>query len=102
MWRPSLNKANHWNDLERPLVSMIAAMIRSKASVPHGIIWAQMGAASIISEALFRSVTFIQRLRSFLKEGNQGWHLFHQDNWLKMETLIVGMRKCSNGSRHMA
>ena len=31
MWGPSLNKANYGKDLERPLVSMIACMIRSKA-----------------------------------------------------------------------
>ena len=41
---------------------MIARMIRSKASVPHDIIRAEMGAAPIITEALFRSVTCIQRL----------------------------------------
>ena len=42
---PSVNKANHWKDLERPLVSMIARMIRSKASVPHDIIGVAMGAS---------------------------------------------------------
>ena len=62
MWRPSLNKANHWNDLERPLVSMIARMIRSKESMPRDIIRTAMGATPIITEALFRLVTFIQRL----------------------------------------
>ena len=29
-WGPSLNKAIHWKYLERPLVSMIACMIRSE------------------------------------------------------------------------
>ena len=52
MWGPSLNKANHWKDLGRPLVSMIACMIRSKVSVPHDIKWANMGAASIITEGI--------------------------------------------------
>ena len=102
IWGPSLIKANHWKDLERPLVSMVACMIRSKASVPHDIIWAEMGAAPIISEALFRSMTFIQRLWELPKRSTQGWHLCHQDNWLKMETFIVGMLKCSNGLSHMA
>ena len=60
--RPGLSKANHWKDLERPFVSMIAGMIRSKASVPHDIIRAEMGAAPIITEALFQSVTCIKRL----------------------------------------
>ena len=36
MWGLSLNKANHWKDLEKPLVSIIARMM-SKASVPHHI-----------------------------------------------------------------
>ena len=57
-WGRSLNKANHWKDL----VSMIVCMIRSKASVPHDIIRAELGASPIIIEALFRSVTCIQRL----------------------------------------
>ena len=33
-WGPSLNKANHWKDLERPLVSMIARMIRGNYGAP--------------------------------------------------------------------
>ena len=78
---PSLNKANHCKDLKRSLVSMTACMITSKALVPHDIIGVEMGAAPIIIEALFRSV---------------------QDNWQKMETFIVGMLKCSNGSSHVA
>ena len=61
MWGLRLNKANHWKDLGRPLVSMIARVIRSKASVPHDIIRAEMGATPIITEALFRSVTCIIR-----------------------------------------
>ena len=52
-WGPSLNKAIHWKYLERPLVSMIACMIRSKASMPHDIIRAEMGATPIITETLF-------------------------------------------------
>ena len=47
--------------ISRPLLSMIACMIRSKASVPHDIIQTEMGAAPIIFEALFRSMTCIQR-----------------------------------------
>ena len=61
-WGLSLNKANHWKDLERYLVLMLACMIRSKESVPHDIIRAKMGATPIITEALFQLVTFIQRL----------------------------------------
>ena len=33
-WGPSLSKANSWKDLERPLLSMIACMVRSKALGP--------------------------------------------------------------------
>ena len=51
-WGPI--KANHWIDLERPSVSMIAHMIRSKASMPHDIIQAVVGAALMIIKALFR------------------------------------------------
>ena len=43
-WGPSLNKAKHWKDLERPLVSMIACMIRNKALVPHDVILTTLGA----------------------------------------------------------
>ena len=57
MWGPSLKKANHWKDLERHLMLMIAHMIRSKKSVPHDIIWVEIGAAPIITEALFRLMT---------------------------------------------
>ena len=53
MWGPSLNESIHWKDLEKPLVSMIACMIRSKTLMPHDIIWAEIGAAPIITEALF-------------------------------------------------
>ena len=54
-WGPSLNKANHWKDLERPLVSMIACMVRSKELVPHDIIQVEMGATPIITEVLLIS-----------------------------------------------
>ena len=57
-----LNKADNWKDFKRPLVSMIARMIRRKALVPHYIIWAEIGAAPILIEALFPSVAYIQRL----------------------------------------
>ena len=52
-WGLSINKGNHWKDLKRLLVSTMARMLRSKALVPHDIIWAEMGAAPVIIEALF-------------------------------------------------
>ena len=67
-WEPSLNKANHWKDLERPLVSMIACMIRNKAPVHHDIIQAQMRAAPKLTKALFQSVTIVQRIWELLKK----------------------------------
>ena len=92
-WEPSLNKANNKKDLERPLVSMIVHIIKSKASVSHDIIQAKMGAAPIIIEALFQLVTFSNSFGSSLKEGTQSWHLCHQNNLLNMETFIVGTVK---------
>ena len=71
-WQPTLNKENYWKDLERPLESMIVRMIRSKASVPHDIIRAKMGTASIITEALFQSMACIQSLWEIPK-SSQGW-----------------------------
>ena len=59
-WGSSLNKANNWKDLERPLLSTIARIIRSKALMPHHIIQTEMGAAPIIIVALFQLITCIQ------------------------------------------
>ena len=55
---PGLN-GNYWKDLERPFMSMIVRIIKSKALAPHYIIQAEMGAAPIIIEALLQSVTCI-------------------------------------------
>ena len=49
---PGLN-GNYWKDLERPFMSMIVRIIKSKALVPHDINWAEMGTAHIITKALF-------------------------------------------------
>ncbi|MCO5553894.1 hypothetical protein L7F22_007420 [Adiantum nelumboides] len=61
VWGPSLN-TEEWRQMERPLVMMIAQMIRCKASVPHAIVRAEMAASSIVTEALFQSVTGLHRL----------------------------------------
>ena len=42
----SPNKENNWKDLKRPLVPIIARMVRSKALAPHDIIRIKMGAFS--------------------------------------------------------
>ena len=50
----------YWIDSKRTLVLMIGRMIRSKASVSHDIVRAEMGAAPIAIEELLRSVTNIR------------------------------------------
>ena len=76
---------------------MITCMM-SKALLPHDIIRVEMRAAPIIIEALFQSVSCIQRLwEGSLNEGTHGWHLCHQNNLISMETFVVGMLKSSNG-----
>lgn len=51
-----------WQPMERPLVTMIAHMIRSKPSTPHEIIRAELGAAPVVTEALLQTVTFLRRI----------------------------------------
>ena len=51
-----------WSNFGQNCFEYKPRMIRSKASVPHDIIQAEMGAGPIITEALFRSVAFIERL----------------------------------------
>ena len=71
---------------------MIAHMIQNKTSLPQDKIRAEVGAAPIIIEALFRSVTYIRwllRLALRLELPEHG-------------DMIVGMLKCNNGSSHMA
>ena len=54
-----------WDAMERPLVMMISRMIRSKGSTPHSIVRAELGAAPMVVEALFRAVSFLHRIREF-------------------------------------
>ena len=53
-WELSFTKANNYRDLGGPLVPMIACMIRSKASVSHDLIQAEVGATSKFIEAWFQ------------------------------------------------
>ena len=39
---------------------MVAQLIKNKALVPYGIIWAEMGADPIAAEELFQSMIGIQ------------------------------------------
>lgn len=59
---PESDYNDGWRHMERPLVMMIARMIRSKPSTPHEIIRAEMGAAPVVTEALLRAVTFLHRI----------------------------------------
>ena len=61
VWGPSVDSVG-WNSMERPLVSMIARLIRAKASVPHDIIRAELAAPPMEMEALTRSVSFVHSL----------------------------------------
>ena len=47
---------------------MIGCMIRSKASVHHDMIRAEMRAAPIPTKALFQSVTIVQQIWDLLKK----------------------------------
>ena len=69
---------------------MIAHMIRSKASVPRDTIQENMETDPIVTDAMFQSMTGIQwRCQSkVLKNCTR-----HQNSWLNMELLIVGMLK---------
>ena len=59
---------HNWKRIMSIMRIMIPRMIRSKASVPHDIIRAEMGVAPIITEALFQSVTCTQRLWELPKQ----------------------------------
>ena len=74
-WERSLHKVNNWRDLERHLV-LIVCTIRSKVLVAM-MYNSHMGSTPIIIEALFRSMTNVERLWELPNECNQVWHLFH-------------------------
>ena len=54
--------------MKRPLVLIIALMITSNVSVPQYIIWPETEPASIVTEALLRSVTHIWRILDLAKK----------------------------------
>ncbi|MCO5608531.1 hypothetical protein L7F22_062742 [Adiantum nelumboides] len=69
IWGPSLNHRTRlggtldgWRKMEKPLVTLIAKLIRCKASVQHEIVRAELGAAPIVVEALTKSVSYIHSL----------------------------------------
>ncbi|MCO5577073.1 hypothetical protein L7F22_030895 [Adiantum nelumboides] len=54
IWGPGLTDAT-WTLIERPQVLMISRLIRSKASVPHNIVRAELAAPPMVVEALFQT-----------------------------------------------
>ncbi|KAI5054061.1 hypothetical protein GOP47_0031046 [Adiantum capillus-veneris] len=62
VWAPGLTD-DQWTQLERPQVCMISRLLRSKKTVPHDIIRAELATPPMVVEALFQTVCFIQRMR---------------------------------------
>ncbi|MCO5607542.1 hypothetical protein L7F22_061739 [Adiantum nelumboides] len=63
IWGPGL-AASTWTLVERPQVLLISRFIRSKPSVPHDIIRAELAAPPMLVEALFQTVCMLHRLQS--------------------------------------
>ncbi|KAH6558407.1 hypothetical protein KP509_1Z065800 [Ceratopteris richardii] len=62
VWAPGITEAM-LTQIERPQITMISRLLRSKPSVPHDIIRAELGTPPMLVEALFQLVTFILRVR---------------------------------------
>jgi len=74
IWGPSIDhherhgRTDGWGGMEKPLVSMIARLIRAKASVPHNIIRAELATSPVMVEALTRSISFMHHLWELPKD----------------------------------
>ena len=75
----SLHMVHNWTDLKRSLVSRIASLIRNKVLVPHDILFAEMGAALTVTDALFWSVTGAWWICEFPKKTKTGTYVI-KDN----------------------
>ena len=62
VWAPGLTETQ-WRQVERPQICMISRLLRSKRTVPHDIVRAELAAPPMVVEALFQTVCFIQRMR---------------------------------------
>ncbi|MCO5589434.1 hypothetical protein L7F22_043401 [Adiantum nelumboides] len=62
IWGPGLVDSV-WTQIERPQIIMISRIIRSKPSVPHDIIRAELAAPPMLVEALFQTVCLLHRFR---------------------------------------
>ena len=95
-WGLSLQMAwriHKWRHLKRLLISMISCMIKQKSSVPHDVIWAEMGVAP--TKAPFQSVACIQWVWAKAKVLKVG-SLHDQNRWKNREIIIVVMLTCKN------
>ncbi|KAH7434041.1 hypothetical protein KP509_07G098200 [Ceratopteris richardii] len=61
VWAPGITEAM-WTRIERPQITMISRLLRSKPSVPHDIIRAELGTPPMLVEALFQAVSFVHSL----------------------------------------
>lgn len=62
LWGPDVSDEG-WRKIERPHVMMISRMIRNKPFVPHEIIRAELVAGPMVVDALFQTVTYLQRIQ---------------------------------------
>eukprot|EP00249_Psilotum_nudum_P003576 c17033_g1_i1 orf=1-558(+) len=62
IWGPGLTDAT-WTLIERPQILMISRLIRSKSSVPHDIVRAELVVPPMVVEALFQTVCMLHRFQ---------------------------------------
>ena len=100
-WESRLNKANNGKYLERPLVSTISRIIRSKGLLPHDTIWEKIRASQITMRHF--SNQWVVSTSFGKSRCTQGWELIcHQNYQLNKEMIVVGMLKHNNGSTCMS
>ncbi|KAI5065737.1 hypothetical protein GOP47_0020432 [Adiantum capillus-veneris] len=62
VWAPGL-AADIWTQIERPQICMFSRLFRSKHTVPHDIIKAEVATPPMVVEALFHTICSIERMR---------------------------------------
>ena len=62
VWAPGLTN-DQLAQIERPQICMISRLLRGKQTVPHDIIRAELATPPMMTEALFQTICFIQRMR---------------------------------------
>ena len=91
---PSLHRAGNCTDLEKPSISMIAHMIRRKASVPYDIIQMEMVAAPTVTVPLFQWVMTIQWIWELPKKRCSRLVFM---SWRQLAEHFIAMLKWKNG-----